>query len=331
MIKNLPATLPEIGKIKIGKKGEERVSKGGKPYRLPQKLDHFVVTTMDRDGDGDFRTDAEVMKELGDKPTELDVFLLFDDIELNFPTCYALYEGRRWVCRCDGVIGVRRKFDAGKNVVEQKEIEPPCFKNGTWNMPKGCKPNGILNVVLANAQQVGGFYKFRTTSWNSVKNLIGGMHAIRHAAGGILAGIPLKLALQAQTVEVDGKNLVIYAVKLLYSGSVKELREIGTDVARVRAQSQVETRKYIDEFQRALPAPDNIEEEAEIAEEFYPGQVIEGEAKETAKEEAEKETPKAEEAPAEKAKEAPETKVTPEGEQAPGREPEEKKDKKELF
>ena len=48
MIVNRTPTLPERGKIKIGQHGAERQGKSG-TYRLPVKLDHFVVTTLHRD------------------------------------------------------------------------------------------------------------------------------------------------------------------------------------------------------------------------------------------------------------------------------------------
>jgi len=38
--------LIELGKIKIGKKGEMVVSKNKKEFRQPEKFDHFIITTM---------------------------------------------------------------------------------------------------------------------------------------------------------------------------------------------------------------------------------------------------------------------------------------------
>ena len=46
--------LAPIGKIKIGRKGEERTSGGGGKYRLPEKLDHFLITTRARGADDNF-------------------------------------------------------------------------------------------------------------------------------------------------------------------------------------------------------------------------------------------------------------------------------------
>ena len=51
-IKNLCPGLVERGKIKIGMKGETRRSQSGGTYQLPVKLNHFLITTMERGQDG---------------------------------------------------------------------------------------------------------------------------------------------------------------------------------------------------------------------------------------------------------------------------------------
>lgn len=47
-IKGLIPQLAERGKVKIGEKGEMKTSQGGKQFAQPKKLDHFVITTMQR-------------------------------------------------------------------------------------------------------------------------------------------------------------------------------------------------------------------------------------------------------------------------------------------
>ena len=65
MIKGIMPGLPEIGKIKIGMKGAVRTSKGGKDFQLPQRLDHFIVTTLERGEDGNFIRDEAIHQNLG--------------------------------------------------------------------------------------------------------------------------------------------------------------------------------------------------------------------------------------------------------------------------
>lgn len=48
MLRNLAPRLAERGKIKIGIKGAKVTSRSGNEFQPPQKLDHFVVTTLER-------------------------------------------------------------------------------------------------------------------------------------------------------------------------------------------------------------------------------------------------------------------------------------------
>src|SRR3974390_2832716 len=98
MIKGLTPRLPERGHVKIGTLGAQRKSTRNPQttYQLPQKLDHFRVTTMQRGEDGNFLIDRALYEKLGlpEEPTELPVRLLYDDIALNFPTRYACFAGK---------------------------------------------------------------------------------------------------------------------------------------------------------------------------------------------------------------------------------------------
>ena len=79
MIKNLSPRLAERGRIKIGEKGEMKTSTQGKQFALPKKLDHIVITTMQRDAAGRLMPDTDLMAQInpgGDKLTEIPVRLL---------------------------------------------------------------------------------------------------------------------------------------------------------------------------------------------------------------------------------------------------------------
>ena len=47
-IRNITPALMRWGNIKIGKKGKFVKSKTGKNFQLPEKLDHFLITTMEK-------------------------------------------------------------------------------------------------------------------------------------------------------------------------------------------------------------------------------------------------------------------------------------------
>ena len=49
MIKNFIPRLAERGRIKIGDKGEMKTSQDGKQFANRGKLDHMVITTMQRE------------------------------------------------------------------------------------------------------------------------------------------------------------------------------------------------------------------------------------------------------------------------------------------
>ncbi|MBE0505873.1 MAG: hypothetical protein IBX50_04025, partial [Marinospirillum sp.] len=103
-VKNLTPGLVERGKIKIGMKGAARTSGSGSTFQMPKKLDHFLVTSMDRGNDNNYLIDQRIMEMLGSNPTEIPVKLVYDDPELNFPTRYAMYNGKTLQCTGDGNI-----------------------------------------------------------------------------------------------------------------------------------------------------------------------------------------------------------------------------------
>jgi len=86
MIKNFIPRLAERGRIKIGEKGEMKTSSQGKQFAQPKKLDHMLITTMQRDAAGRLMPDTPLMARLkpeGGKITEIPVRLLYDDIDVR--------------------------------------------------------------------------------------------------------------------------------------------------------------------------------------------------------------------------------------------------------
>src|SRR5215472_5520100 len=101
-IRNLIPRLPERGKIKIGMKGDMITSSRGNDFQPPMKLDHFLVTTLERGQDGNFLIDEEFHRRFGPEPKEIPIRLLYDDVNLNFLTRYACFLGRTLWCSGDG-------------------------------------------------------------------------------------------------------------------------------------------------------------------------------------------------------------------------------------
>lgn len=238
--RGLNPRLAEIGKIKIGGKGDERTSKKDgkeKKWRLPVKWDHFKVTTTERDASGNFVMDPDVMGEggVGDKPKELSIRLPFDDIDMNFFTSYQFYVGAKLKCKGDGEKAARRDKDGNETEVacdpEKCEFILPDSKGATK-----CKVSGILSCYLVASPSYGGVYRFRTHSWNSVSNILAALEEFARNTGGILQGLPLKLKMLKKATEDHGN---VNTVTIVLDGiELREMQEL--------AYEEKENRKRLD-------------------------------------------------------------------------------------
>ena len=257
----LTPQLCECGKIKIGIKGKMTTSDRGKQFRPPQKLDHFVVTTMQKKND-DFVEDKVIMDMLGSNCTEIPVILLYDDPALNFVISLAHYDSAQCQCRGNGIQAVK----ADGTLIE-------CDPNTCeFAQNRLCKPNGVLSVVLQNAPRVGGVWKFRTTGWNSIRNLMSSIQFIHDLTGGRLAGLPLWLTLQPKTTVIPGTKATttIYMVNIEYRGTIPELMS-KADTRYVTAEKMALMEAKAAEM---LSLPESPEECKDIQEEFYPETVV---------------------------------------------------------
>ena len=209
MIKNLIPGLPEHGKIKAGTKGEEVLSSKGKKFRLPKKLNHYIITTTERDDEGNLIIDTDLMDKLKksgnaivDKDgnlTGIPIRLLYNDIDLNFSTRYACYVGGKCVCSGDGEVGKTR---------DGRTVKCPCKQlDYDYKGKDKCKANGRLICIIDGAANVGACHVLRTTSINSVKSIIGGLAFIQAAASGLLAFLPLHLILKPKTITIPNGQL----------------------------------------------------------------------------------------------------------------------------
>jgi len=261
-IRGLTPRLAECGKIKIGKKGDVRKSSRGNEFRPPEKIDHFIVTTMEKTGNDDFAPDTLIMKKLGENCKEIPVRLPYDDPSLNFPTSYAFYDSAACQCRGDGVTAL---------TADGKCID--CNPENCQNVKdKKCKPNGVLSLILDDAPRVGGVYKFRTTGWNSINNIFSSMEFIRGLTNGLLAGLPLMLTLTPKHTVIPGTrtSTTIYMVNLEYRGSLQDMVTAIQQTMNTRALMQYSIRDFEKLAEEALALPEAPEECKAIVEEFYP-------------------------------------------------------------
>ena len=319
-IVNRKPSLPERGKIKIGKKGKERTSQGGTKYSPPEKLDHFIITGMDRNTDGNFIPDVALMKAIAEKTgqkaeklTRIPVRLLYNDPALNLGTRYAAYKGRSVWCSGNGETARRAVTKAG----QYEACECPCerIEQGYEGDPK-CKINGVLSVLVDGAPGVGGVWKFRTTSFNSVDGLSGSLAFMAAMTGGQLANLPLELVLREKMgILPDGKQQKIYIVAIEYAGNLDELRDAGYKIALENSKANLRIEHIEEEARKIMEVGDPEAvfpgDDPNVAEEFYPeGEQGEGDPPElqdpngseepkTAKSASKKKKPKAAEVVAE--------------------------------
>lgn len=276
-IKNLSPNLPERGKIKIGAKGAKMTSRNGTEFQPPKKLDHFIVTTLERGADGNFKRDEEIHRKIGDKPKDIPVRLLYDDPTLNFPTRYACYNGRQLWCSGDGEQATRMGGEDGKTPTA---VKCPCPRqNPDYAGKDKCKMNGVLSVLIEGAGGLGGVWKARTTSYNSVVGLLSSMAFLRSVTGGPLANIPLTLTVRPkQATDPSGNQQIVYVLGLEYVGDIASLQGTGQSIALERAKNHVRIEHIEDEARRLLlnapadvPLPGDTTDD--VVEEFYPEQV----------------------------------------------------------
>ena len=276
MVKNLIPRLAEVGKIKIGGKGEKRKKQGSNEYyRLPVKDDKFTITTLEKDGNDDFVKDEATMQIIGELTGQdpnnlkrLPIRLLYDSPVLNFPTCYACYKGTTCWCRGNGELAERH------DVVGElpKLVTCPCERqNPEYNKPDKCKLTGTLSVVLEGIPKFGGVWKFRTTSYNSVTNILSSLALFYTNNLGILADIPLSLEITPKTVSIPGqkKTTKIYMVFLTFDGAKQKMKALAYDEGKHREQFGVKM-KEIEAGAHLYNTPETEEEALDFSEEYYP-------------------------------------------------------------
>lgn len=273
MIKNLVSQLNEAGKIKIGKKGKMITSKGGKEFRPPQKLDHFQITTTEKDENGDYIIDHALQNKLlrtgivnnDENLIGIPVRLIYNDVDKNFPNRYVSYVSGRLSCHGDGEKSKKRIDEF------EKDHKCPCQRiNQGYTGKDKCKATGTLMCVIDEAGLFGQAHTFRTTSMNSIKGIIGGIELLNQATGGKIAWLPLMLTLnEKNTTTPEGHNTKIYVVSLCFRGNIEDLR--GEVLKLIETDKQ-----YLIEMDATAknPVPEtNTEDEQDFVEEFFPSQI----------------------------------------------------------
>ena len=270
----------EIGKIKIGRLSETvRHSEGGKPYRPPERLNHFIITKTVRKGhEENFIEDADLMeklpKEEDGKIRMIPIVLDSDIVDEVFPTTLACYAGRALHCRGTGKgMATRFEINAGRQTGKTKQVPCKC----SYLTDPGrlvCKPHGTLwcTVHAGDTTRIGVRHSFRTTSWNSIAAILAGLDLIRETAGTI-CGIPLFMMIGPTLVRSkEGVMRTIQVVHVeLATHDLLALKRHVLEASRTRHDVAMLAGKPL-MLGMARPAGDQetVEEQAAVQQEWHP-------------------------------------------------------------
>jgi hypothetical protein len=269
IIKNLAPGLTEIGKIKIGKKGDTRQSSQGGTYQMPVRLDHFLITTLERGKDGNFVVDEELHKKLGGVNLKrIPVQLMFNDIGMNFQSRYSCYTGKTLWCSGDGESASRLTPEGARENV-------PCCcgrQEPTYKGKDKCKINGSLSVIIDGADRIGGVWKFRTTGYNSTVGIMSSLMMIKTLTGGILCGLPLEMTIQPKiATQPDGTSTTIQVVGITFRGDMQKLQQESLKIASQHAEHCLRVENIENEVRKLISVDaELIDQAGDIVEEFYP-------------------------------------------------------------
>lgn len=289
-VSGLMPGLMEVGKIKIGIKGDEVKSKDGNVFRLPKKIDYFRIVKNERDENDDYVLDKQIMENVKNNPaTEynkdnniigIPIRLLYNEIDLVFPTQYVSYVNGKLSCSGNGIKATTR---------DGRETKCPCQRlDNTYAGKDKCKISGVLSCIIEGSN-VGSCYKFRTTSINSARYILSSLMLIKAATGGLLSFIPLRLVINPKKtiIPTTGKPTTVYVVTVEFQGGVEPLQQKALEMGRERV-GLIENMRDIEAEAKRIVSINTEQEEKEIAEEFFPENIEIKKPSATTKKESEK-------------------------------------------
>jgi hypothetical protein len=287
-----PVRPVEMGRIKIGgKESRERQSSGGS-WRKPEMHDHFTITTMNKQPNGDFVVDTPLMNQLvgkyGDpdgKLRRIPIRVLSDDIEDFLQGAFVWYAGKPIFAVSDGktVTWFRSPTPDGfARVNTPPKVEPWDRSMLEILSPKTKTPIFKLHVdfscvIAAPEAKWGGVYKLRTTGVISTKQIFTSLCHIQALTGGILRGMPLMLVVRPMQVSpmVNGSE-VQSTVQVMHVELVgPDLLQIQQDALKIcefrtHFFRQIQDQTHLYRRLLAGPGSEGPEEAQAITDEFAP-------------------------------------------------------------
>lgn len=221
---HLGLRLPEIGRVKLGQKGEEKIGKkSGKKYREPEKLDYFKIVKLERGSDNNFEIDTRAHEIYGDKPKCLQVRPISGRLEENIQAGFNLYStaGVR-LCFGDGQTGNQIDAQTGEVITRQC----PCAEYEALRCKKYAKTSFFLDKVGG----LGGVHTMTIRGRITVPALVGSLKylsSVCEDAEKSIAGVGLELRLN----EVMTKYGKVYSPYFIFTGTREELLDLAVNAA----------------------------------------------------------------------------------------------------
>ena len=208
--------LPRMGKIRLGIRIKKKAADGRCKHEkdatcnfctYPKETDYFVVP-------------PEVAKVYGEKPTELDIMLPVNDLNVIFPQAYEMYgSGRGLFCSGDGETAIRLNTET-KSFDERK---CPC----EYLEQKKCSQRAHLLAILPKVSP-GGVYQFDTGSINSIIDINSSLEFVQ-AMIGRFAMVQLKIKRIPTQTHHDGKKQTHYTMKIEPVGDIGDMKLLRND------------------------------------------------------------------------------------------------------
>lgn len=263
----LKPSVVEVGKIKIGCLGEERTAKNGNKYRVPMKLDHFRLTTLNRDNTEQLIADDELMASLKEncdthdgKLRRLPILLMSNTLDEIMSARYVAYAGKQTAAKSDGLV-VTEYMDkpGGAWLKEPRTTAHVPEVVAFWKM----KLATTLNVMVAShSSRWGGVYRFRTTSKITADQLYGSLLRVQQLTGGILKGVPLWMVVRPMQVAPEGKPTTVYVVHIELAGSdLRAIREAAVDQMRYELANVKEVKALQGQMKQLLAHTDDLDDD----------------------------------------------------------------------
>ena len=260
--------FPEIGQIR---KGAKKDPNGNKPGL---DLEYFRIEFDEKE----VETAAIFNKAYGDKPTEINIVLPFNDIPRMWDAWLEAYTAGRMVARSDGeYFSYRINPDDGKTMVlngnpsmkHEDVVGHYIDKNGK-KQPITCKPTGRLKVIVRELFRAA-YLTVMTTSIADIGNISAQLDALKELNNGQIAGIPLVLRRRPKKISTPmpgGQRarrvkwlLSIEANPKWVKAKLMQVQSLATPKVAALLPGDEQEEEFIDVESRY---PDDDEEEPEI-------------------------------------------------------------------